>query len=264
MSCCVIAVANQKGGVGKTTTTVNLAACVADRGKKVLLIDVDPQGNATSGVGIEKDGNEKTIYELMLGGLEPEDVIVKDVFKNLDVIPANVDFAGAEIELIDVENREFVLRNKIRRIKKNYDFIFLDCPPSLNMMTINAMAAANKVLVPLQCEYFALEGLSQLVKTIDLIKQRINKDLEIDGILFTMADMRTNLSSDVIENVKENVNYRIYETIIPRNIRLAEAPSHGLPINVYDVTSKGSHKYKQFANEFIKVHENEPIKYEKK
>ena len=194
----VFAIANQKGGVGKTTTTVNLAACVADRGQKVLLIDVDPQGNATSGVGIDKATTPNTIYEMMLGGLKADEVIQKDIFKNLDVIPANVDFAGAEIELIDIKNREYVLQDKIKKI---------------------------------------------------------NKELKIDGIIFTMADMRTNLTDDVIKNVRENVDIRVYETVIPRNVRLAEAPSHGLPINLYDVTSKGAHKYKQLANEFLKLHE---------
>lgn len=250
----VFAIANQKGGVGKTTTTVNLAACVADRGKKVLLIDVDPQGNATSGVGIDKATTPNTIYEMMLGGLKADEVIQKDIFKNLDVIPANVDFAGAEIELIDIKNREYVLQDKIKKIIPRYDYVFMDCPPSLNMMTINAMAVADSVLVPLQCEYYALEGLTQLIRTVDLIRKKINKELKIDGIIFTMADMRTNLTDDVIKNVRENVDIRVYETVIPRNVRLAEAPSHGLPINLYDVTSKGAHKYKQLANEFIRLH----------
>lgn len=250
----IFAIANQKGGVGKTTTTVNLAACVADKGKKVLLIDVDPQGNATSGVGIDKMMTPNTIYEMMLGGLKPEDVIQRDVFENLDVIPSNVDFAGAEIELIDIKKREYVLRDKIKKIVRNYDYVFMDCPPSLNMMTINAMAAAQAVIVPLQCEYYALEGLTQLVKTVNLIRQKINKDLTIDGIIFTMADLRTKLSEDVMRNVVDNVDIRVYNTVIPRNVRLAEAPSHGLPINFYDGSSKGAQKYEELAHEFINSH----------
>lgn len=250
----VFAIANQKGGVGKTTTTVNLAACVADKGKKVLLIDVDPQGNATSGVGIDKMITPNTIYEMMLGGLKPEDVIQREVFENLDVIPSNVDFAGAEIELIDIKKREYVLREKIKKVVRNYDYVFMDCPPSLNMMTINAMAAAQAVIVPLQCEYYALEGLTQLVKTVNLIRQKINKDLTIDGIIFTMADLRTKLSEDVMRNVVDNVDIRVYKTVIPRNVRLAEAPSHGLPINFYDGSSKGAQMYEELANEFIRLH----------
>ena len=250
----IFAIANQKGGVGKTTTTVNLAACVADKGKKVLLIDVDPQGNATSGVGIDKMITPNTIYEMMLGGLKAEDVIQRDVFENLDVIPSNVDFAGAEIELIDIKKREYVLRDKIKKVVRNYDYVFMDCPPSLNMMTINAMAAAQAVIVPLQCEYYALEGLTQLVKTVNLIRQKINKDLTIDGIIFTMADLRTKLSEDVMRNVVDHVDIHVYETVIPRNVRLAEAPSHGLPINFYDGSSKGALKYEELANEFINSH----------
>ena len=218
----VISIANQKGGVGKTTTTINLSACLAEAGKRVLVIDMDPQGNTTSGLGIEKDEAENTIYEVILRTVDIKDAIIKDIFDNLDIIPSNVNLAGAEIDLIDVDNREYILKDSLAEVKDNYDFIILDCPPSLSMLTVNAMTASNTVLVPIQCEYYALEGLTQLMHTINLVKKKLNKKLELEGVVFTMYDSRTNLSLQVVENVKDNLQEKIYKTIIPRNIRLAE------------------------------------------
>ncbi len=248
----VISIANQKGGVGKTTTTINLSACLAEAGKRVLVIDMDPQGNTTSGLGIEKDEAENTIYEVILRTVDIKDAIIKDIFDNLDIIPSNVNLAGAEIDLIDVDNREYILKDSLAEVKDNYDFIILDCPPSLSMLTVNAMTASNTVLVPIQCEYYALEGLTQLMHTINLVKKKLNKKLELEGVVFTMYDSRTNLSLQVVENVKDNLQEKIYKTIIPRNIRLAEAPSHGLPINIYDKRSTGAESYRNLAQEVIK------------
>lgn len=247
----VIAVANQKGGVGKSTTAINLSACLGEYGKKVLIIDMDPQGNTTSGVGVEKNEQENTVYELMLGECEIEDCILELEFKGLHLLPSNVNLAGAEIELIGIEDKEFILRTQIEKIRDSYDFIIIDCPPSLNMLTINAMTTADTVLVPIQCEYYALEGLSQLMHTIDLVTDRLNPNLEMEGVVFTMYDARTNLSLQVVENVKNNLNQTIYKTIIPRNVRLAEAPSHGLPINYYDSKSAGAESYRLLAEEVI-------------
>ena len=247
----IIAVANQKGGVGKTTTTINLSACLAEAGQKVLVIDVDPQGNTTSGLGIDKNDTENTVYELMLGEAEVEECIYKSVMEDLDVIPSNVNLAGAEIDLIDIENREYVLRNIVNGLKDRYDFILLDCPPSLSMLTVNAMTTADTILVPIQCEYYALEGLSQLIHTINLVQERLNPKLQIEGIVFTMYDVRTNLSNQVVETVKENLDSTIYKTMIPRNIRLAEAPSYGIPINMYDTKSAGAESYRNLAKEII-------------
>ena len=245
----IIAVANQKGGVGKTTTSTNLSACLAELNKKVLLIDIDPQGNATSGVGVDKNQLENTVYEMIIGECEMEECLLKDVIDNLDLLPSNVNLSGAEIDLIGVEEREFILKKKIDEIKDNYDFIVIDCPPSLNMLTVNAMTTADSVLVPIQCEYYALEGLSQLIHTINLVKERLNPTLEIEGVVFTMYDARTNLSLQVVENVKSNLKQNVYKTIIPRNIRLAEAPSHGMPINLYDSKSAGAESYRLLAEE---------------
>ena len=247
----IIAVANQKGGVGKTTTAINLSSCLAAKGQKVLAVDMDPQGNMTSGLSVDKDGVEYTVYDMLIGEAEIGQVLQKDVFENLDVLPTNIDLSGAEIELIDADNKEYILRDEIHKIRDNYDFIIIDCPPSLSMLTINAMTTADTVLVPIQCEYYALEGLSQLIRTIELVKERLNENLEMEGVVFTMYDARTNLSIQVVENVKDNLNQTIYKTIIPRNIRLAEAPSHGLPINYYDPKSAGAESYMLLADEVI-------------
>lgn len=253
----IIAIANQKGGVGKTTTSINLSACLAEAGKKVLAIDMDPQGNMTSGLGIDKNNVDYTVYNLIIGEADIEKVICKEALDNLDVLPANVDLSAAEIELIGVDNKEYIIRDEVEKVKNNYDYIIIDCPPSLSMLTINAMTTADTVLVPIQCEYYALEGLSQLIHTIDLVKERLNPKLEMEGVVFTMYDARTNLSLQVVENVKENLNKTIYKTIIPRNIRLAEAPSHGMPINLYDSKSAGAENYRLLAEEVIHKGEEE-------
>lgn len=247
----IIAIANQKGGVGKTTTAINLSSCLAERGKRVLLIDSDPQGNASSGVGIDKNNIENTIYELILGEISIQECIFSSVVENLDIIPANVDLAGAEIELIGVDEKEFILKSCVQSIEDNYDYIIIDCPPSLNVLTINAMTTASSIIVPIQCEYYALEGLTQLLHTINLVKERLNPILELEGVVFTMFNARTNLSLQVVENVKDNLENSIYKAIIPRNVRLAEAPSHGLPINLYDSKSSGAEGYRNLADEVI-------------
>ncbi len=248
----IIAVTNQKGGVGKTTTSVNLAAAIAEKGKKVLLIDIDPQGNATSGVGIDKNNVDNTIYNLLLGECYVEEAIVKTVVDNLVVIPANINLAGAEIELADKKDREYILKGVLDNLKYLYDFIIIDCPPSLSMLTLNALTGADSVLVPIQCEYYALEGLSQLIHTINLVQKKLNIGLEIEGIVFTMYDSRLNLSLEVVEEVKKHMSEYVYQTLIPRNVRLSEAPSHGLPITHYDPKSKGAESYFSLADEVIK------------
>lgn len=240
----IIAIANQKGGVGKTTTAINLSACLAEAGQRVLAVDFDPQGNATSGLGFEKGYMNKTVYELLMGECEINECVIKEVQKNLDILPSDVDLSGAEIELLDESNKESKLRKELKKVEKDYDFIIVDCPPSLNLLTINALTAADTVLVPIQCEYYALEGLSQIIQTVDLVKKKLNPKLELEGVVFTMYDARTNLSLEVVENVKNYLKGTIYKTIIPRNVRLAEAPSHGMPINLYDNRSAGAESYR--------------------
>lgn len=247
----IIAIANQKGGVGKTTTAINLSASLAEKGKKVLLIDTDPQGNATSGFGIDKNELDNTIYELILGECSVQDCIIKEVIHGVSILPSNVNLAAAEIELIGVDKKEYILKNEIDWVRDEYDFIIIDCPPSLSMLTVNAMTTADSVLVPIQCEYYALEGLSQLIHTVNLVKERLNPELDMEGVVFTMFDSRTNLSSQVVDNVKEHLEQNVYKTVIPRNIRLAEAPSYGMPIQKYDPKSAGAEAYMLLANEVI-------------
>lgn len=247
----IIAIANQKGGVGKTTTSINLSAAMAASDKKILVIDTDPQGNTTSGFGIEKNDLENTIYELMLSECSIKECILNDVIDGVSIIPSNVNLAAAEIELIGIDKKEFILKREVEWIKDSYDYIIIDCPPSLNLLTLNAMTTADSVLVPIQCEYYALEGLSQLIHTINLVKERLNPDLDMEGVVFTMYDSRTNLSAQVVENVKSHLNQRVFETVIPRNIRLAEAPSYGMPINMYDAKSAGAEAYMSLAGEIL-------------
>ena len=247
----IIAFANQKGGVGKTTTCVNLSAYVAAMGKKVLLVDMDPQGNCTSAVGVEKTNDTKTIYNLIDGDSYIEDVIQKTSVEDLDIIPATVDLAGAEIDLVQMNSREKVVKNILGRVKQNYDYIMIDCPPSLGLLTVNALTACDSVIIPIQCEFFALEGLSQLMNTIRLIKHHLNPNIDIEGVVLTMKDNRSNLVSQVSNEVCKFFGKKVFETAIPRNIRLAEAPSHGEPILLYDVSSKGAEAYLKLAEEFL-------------
>ncbi len=253
----IIAIANQKGGVGKTTTAINLSACLAEVGQRVLTVDIDPQGNTTSGLGVDKNTVDNSVYDLILKECTIEECIIETEIENQSLVPSDVNLAGAEIELIGIEEKEYILKREVEKIADNYDFIIIDCPPSLNMLTVNALATANTVLVPIQCEYYALEGLSQLIRTINLVQERLNPDLEIEGIVFTMYDARTNLSLQVVENVKDYLHQSIYKTIIPRNVRLAEAPSHGMPINLYDGKSTGAESYRMLAQEVLHKGEEE-------
>ena len=248
----VIAIASQKGGVGKSTTTINLSACLAEKRKKVLIIDIDPQGNTTSGLGIEKDNLDNTIYELLIGESSIDGCIMPLDIKNLSIIPSNVNLAGAEIELLNSEGKEYILRDKLEKVRDEYDYILIDCPPSLNILTLNAMTTADTVLIPIQCEYYALEGLSQLMHTITLVQERLNPNLGVEGVVFTMYDSRTNLAIEVVASVRKNLSHKIFKTIIPRSVRLAEAPSHGQPIIYYDSRSAGAKSYRTLAKEIIR------------
>jgi len=251
----VISIANQKGGVGKTTTAVNLSTILAKKGKKVLMIDTDPQGNATSGLGINKDLNF-SVYDVIINDVEIDNTIQQTMVKNLEVCPSNINLAGAEVELVSMISREFRLKEKIDEIKDKYDYIIIDCPPSLGLITLNAFTASDSVLIPVQCEYYALEGLGQLVNTINLVKKHLNKDLQIEGALLTMFDIRTNLSNQVVQEVNKYFENKVYKNVIPRNVRLSEAPSYGMPITVYDPRSKGARAYEKFTKELLKKNED--------
>lgn len=251
-----IAIFNQKGGVGKTTTNINLAACLAKKGKKILVLDIDPQGNTTSGLGIEKKALKKSSYDLMIeDDINAEDVILKTGVDNLDIIPANVSLSGAEVELAIIRGREKRLKKALNQVKEKYDFIFIDCPPSLGLLTINSLTAVDSVLIPIQCEFYALEGVAQLMNTIEIVRKNLNEKLYVQGVILSMFDGRTNLSVQVVEEVKKYFRGKVYKTVIPRNVRLAEAPSYGLPIIEYDPKSKGAEAYREFADEFLGVEE---------
>ena len=252
----VIAVFNQKGGVGKTTTNVNLTASLGTMGKKILVLDLDPQGNTTSGYGIEKYEVERTIYDVIIDGVDISETILKTEFENIDIVSSDTDLAGCEIELTSRDNREYILKNAIDKVRDNYDYIFIDCPPSLGMLTINSLTAVDSVLIPIQCEYYALEGVSQLMGTIKLVKSRLNPELDIQGVVLSMFDGRANLSIQVVDEVKRYFRGSVYTTLIPRNVRLAEAPSHGMPVHYYDSKCKGAVAYMELAEEFIDLEED--------
>lgn len=252
----VISIANQKGGVGKTTTAVNLSTVLAKKGRKVLLMDADPQGNATSGLGVNKE-QQFSIYDVLIEDIEVENTLQKTNVKNLDLCPSNINLAGAEVQLVSMENREHRLKEKIDKIRDQYDFIIIDCPPSLGLTTLNSFTASDSVLIPIQCEYYALEGLGQLINTIELVRKHMNKSLYIEGALLTMYDARTNLSNQVVKEVKRYFDNKVYKNIIPRNVKLSEAPSYGMPITLYDPKSKGAKSYEKFAKEFLKINDEE-------
>lgn len=243
-------------GVGKTTTSVNLSTILAKKGKKVLMIDADPQGNASSGLGVDKEV-EESVYDILVNDTEVQEVVKKTNIKNLDICPSNINLAGAEVELVSMMSREYRLKEKLDVIKSEYDYIIIDCPPSLGLITLNAFTASDSVLIPVQCEYYALEGLGQLINTINLVKKHLNKNIEIEGALLTMYDIRTNLSNQVVKEVKKYFNDKVYKNVIPRNVKLSEAPSYGMPITIYDPRSKGAKSYEKFAKEFLKNNEND-------
>ena len=251
-----ISIANQKGGVGKTTTSINLSTILAKKGKKVLLVDADPQGNATSGLGVKKEF-KYSVYDVLVDDVKVNDTILKTSIKNLNVCPSNINLAGAEVELVSMMSREQRLKEKLDEVKEEYDYIIIDCPPSLGLITLNSFTASDSVIIPVQCEYYALEGLGQLLNTVNLVKKHLNPELEVEGALLTMYDARTNLSNQVVKEVKKYFGDRVYKTVIPRNVKLSEAPSYGMPITIYDARSKGAKSYEKFAKEFIKSNEAE-------
>lgn len=253
----IISIANQKGGVGKTTTSINLSTILAKKGRKVLMIDADPQGNASSGVGVDRADIEISIYDVLVNDTEMQNVVKKTNIKNLDICPSNINLAGAEVELVSMMSREHRLKEKLDAVKDEYDFIIIDCPPSLGLITLNAFTASDSVLIPVQCEYYALEGLGQLLNTINLVKKHLNKDIEIEGALLTMYDIRTNLSNQVVKEVKKYFNEKVYKNVIPRNVKLSEAPSYGMPISMYDPRSKGAKSYEKFVKEFLKINDGD-------
>ncbi len=252
----IVSFINQKGGVGKTTTCVNMASYMAVMGKKVLLVDLDPQGNASSSLGIDKEANLKTIYNVIVDDNLLDEVILKSKVDNLDIVPSNVDLAGAEIELVQMNNREKVVKKILQTVKGSYDFICIDCPPSLGLITVNALTASDSIIIPIQCEYFAIEGLTQLMYTIKLVKKHLNPDIDVEGVVLTMKDARSNLGNSVAADVSKYFNNKVYDTIIPRNVRLAEAPSYGEPICMYDPKCNGAFAYKLLTEEFLKRNKN--------
>ncbi len=247
----IISISNQKGGVGKTTTTINLASFIAEKGRRVLIIDIDPQANAGYGLGINVEELGSTVYEVLIGSIDIKDAIFKTAIENLFIVPSNIHLSGAQVDLLDQDNKEFILRNAIKTIKNEYDFIFIDCPPSLGILTLNSLVAADTVLIPLQCEYYALEGLSQLLKIIAMVQEKLNRNLRIEGVLLTMYDSRTNLSQQVVNDIRDYFKDKVFSTIIPRNVKLSEAPSFGKPINVYDRHCVGSETYEKLAAEVL-------------